>query len=108
MNWLQKIAYDWQDKIREVNTKRDAHRQQAEHKAEELGHALSPWTPMNSSMCKKCGSTVFLHNIHGMTDGEDISGRAWTDKCEVDFGDGYQPCFGQELVGAHDPGTRII
>lgn len=122
MNWFQKIATpyldpqvhsipgvpDWKDKIKEVHAKRDINRRQAEEKAEELGHNLSPWTLMNSSRCKKCGSVVYLHNIHGSTDAEDISGRAWTDKCDVNFDGGYQPCFGQELIGANDPGTRII
>ena len=108
MNWLQKTAADWQDKIREINTKRDTLRCQAEQKATELGHALSPWTLMNSSMCKKCGSTVYLHNIHGYSDAADMDGRLLTNKCDVNFVGGYQPCFGEELKGANDPGTRII
>ena len=76
---------NWQDKIREVNNKRDIIRQKAEKLATDQGHILFPWTCMNSSLCRKCGRTVYLHNIHGSSDGPDIDGRAVTQKCDVCF-----------------------
>lgn len=60
-------------------------RQRAETKAKNLGHELFPWTCMNSTLCRKCGSTVYLHNIHGASDTGDMDGRAITDPCGVRF-----------------------
>lgn len=122
MNWLQKIATayldtqmfhkpgfpDWQDKIKEVNAKRDKIQQRAEEKAEGLGHTLSPWTCMNSSMCRQCGSTVYLHNIHGSTDADDMDGRAVTDKCHVHFDGSFRPVYGEDYTVQDYNGKTII
>lgn len=98
MNWLQKICRtkylddqmferpgfpNWRDKISEINTKRDRIRVKAEKICTSNGHILFPWTCMNSTLCRKCGATVYLHNIHGTSDAPDFEGRAITSQCSV-------------------------
>ena len=76
---------NWQDKISEINAKRDKLRSEAEIKCKANGHSLSPWTCFNSTLCYRCGRTVYLHGIHGSVDGPLIEGRAINDKCDVRF-----------------------
>jgi hypothetical protein len=108
MNWIQKTAKVWQEQIQETQIVRDRIRHEAEKKASKLGHLLFPWTCMNSAMCKKCGKTVYLHNIHGATDAPDMDGRAITQKCDVDFDGGYRPLFGVEYENQDYNGKTII
>lgn len=90
-NWLQKAAgKNWGDFIATINTKRDALRTQAEQICKDQGHIIFPWTCMNSSQCRKCGRTVYLHNIHGQTSGPDVDGRAIKERCDVGFETPYQ------------------
>jgi len=77
MNWLQKID--------EINVHRDVIRAEAEDACKKMGHTMFPWTCMNSTLCRKCGMTVYLHNIHGTTDSRDITGRAIDQRCDVNF-----------------------
>ena len=73
----------WKDKIKDINNKRNDFRQNAEKIATKNGHILFPWTCMNSTMCRKCGRTIYLHNIHGSSDVNDMEGRALTQLCDV-------------------------
>ncbi len=123
MNWLQKIATpyldpqvfsipgvpDWKDKIKKVNAKRDKIRRIAEEQSKKLGHTLFPWDCMNSTRCRQCGSTVFLHNIHGSTDAKDMEGRAITDECNVHFDGGFRSLFNEKEYKSTDyNGMTII
>lgn len=76
-------AADWKDFIAKINEKKDKFRKEAESICKDNGHLLFPWTCMNSTLCRKCGATVYLHHVHGMTNTDPMSGRALTDKCSV-------------------------
>ena len=80
----------WTPKIEEKNRLKNELRKKAEIICKDNGHILFPWTCMNSTLCRKCGKTVYLHNVHGQTDGPDMEGAALVNKCNVNFDGDYE------------------
>jgi len=60
---------------------------------------------MRNFLCKKCGRTVYLHHIHGMTNTEAMSGRALDQKCDVGFTENEH--FGEYAVQDYYEDTVI-
>ena len=110
-NWLLKLARNWSDFIQEKNAKKDQHRRVVDEICKRNGHILFPWTCMNSTLCRKCGATVFLHHIHGTTDGPPVSGRAVYEEC-ISHLDNPNGCtFGAAVEEYHHQdynGTTVI
>jgi len=82
----------------------------ANSKAEELGHVLfKNWSPFLTNRCRKCGMGIKINNVIDKTDAPDITGTAVLNACNVnlgvcDFSDSDKSLMG---VNEHN-GTTLI
>jgi hypothetical protein len=77
-----KVEYkDWAEKLGEIHNKRDVIQSAAKQICESLGHVLFAFNPFNSSRCRKCGRTVYCHNIFASTSSPDFVGSATSETC---------------------------
>lgn len=80
------LRMNWFTKLREIHARRDSHQDRARKLCEANEHVLFAFDQMGSTRCRKCGQTVFCHNIFAQTSYPDFTGAATINKCPVPNG----------------------
>jgi len=80
-----RIKEAWKPILSVVHARRDQCQKEAEVRGTALGHKMGPWSPLQTSRCRKCGMTVKLPNVLAKTNAPDIIGRAVSEKCSVNL-----------------------